>query len=107
LGVGVLVLLAALPACSGGAKSRTLSDGAGTADPVPSTGAIDDAGAPPPSECWGLEEGCRCADAGATVACKGPVFRAGDYISCAGTRQCVGGFWGPCWPQNYVTTTRK
>jgi hypothetical protein len=55
----------------------------------------------PPAGCWRAEQGCHCQDWGATVACQAPVYRDGDYVTCSGTRECISGTWGPCWPPNY------
>jgi hypothetical protein len=79
--------MSAHPADDGGAAS----DGAGQSQPL----------ADPPPGCWRVEQGCQCQDWGETVACQTPVYRDGDYVTCAGTRACIRGTWGPCWPPNY------
>jgi hypothetical protein len=52
--------------------------------------------------CWKVEEGCSCADSGATVSCKAVLLDFGDYVTCSGTRECVRGVWGPCVPPHFV-----
>jgi hypothetical protein len=90
------VLLAAA-ACGGEPGDRSLSDGASAP-----TAKHPDAGPSPGATCWGVEEGCSCADWGATVSCKSVVLDFGDYVTCAGTRECVRGVWGPCVPPHFV-----
>jgi hypothetical protein len=108
----LLLLSGATVACGGGPGSGTLTDSAGMGTPTPTDAGANPDGdpasnpmLPPPSPCWRAEQGCHCADPGATVACKAPVFRDGDYVTCAGTRECIGGIWGPCWPPNYQSAS--
>jgi hypothetical protein len=104
----LLLLSGATAACGGGPDSGALKDGAGMGAPTPADAGANADGSPapgpvvaPPGGCWRNEQGCNCSDWGQTVACKGPVFRDGNYVTCAGTRECVNGVWGPCWPPNY------
>jgi hypothetical protein len=120
-----MVLAAAALGCGGGSHSRTLEDGAGTArEPnaastasatSPASSAPAGGDTPPPSaadagaqpgDCWQVTEGCRCATEGQVVACKGQVLNFGDYVSCAGVRECVNGTWGACESTNFVLTHR-
>ncbi len=119
---GWMVLAAAALGCGGGPRSGALEDGAGSArepstapaSSAPATGASADDNAPPPAvdagaqadECWQVAEGCRCATEGQVLACKGQQFNFGDYVSCAGVRECVHGTWTACASTNFVLTRR-
>ena len=105
IGIALLLPLTAV-ACGGAPGSERLRDSA--ANGVPST--VADAGGEshalttaPPGTCWDEDQGCHCMDWGATVACKGPVIRDGQFTTCTGMRQCVRGVWGPCLPPTYVS----
>jgi hypothetical protein len=106
--IGAALLLPAITvACGGGPGSERLRDGVGMSLPVAAAdgGEVSLPPASPPDNCANPEQGCPCTDLGATIACKGPVVRDGNYTTCAGTRECVQGSWGPCWPPNYSAPT--
>ena len=104
-------LLLAAGACGAGPGSETLHDGADTQQAEPNTApagsgiAASPPGNPPsaqPGECTDVAEGCVCANEGDVVACQGHRYDFGDYVSCAGVRQCLHGTWGACISTNYV-----
>jgi hypothetical protein len=107
--LGRALLVAVLAAsCGGGPGAESLHDGAETMTAAPDTDASSAtapaSGAPGAGQaldCWREDEGCRCTDWGATVECKARVSSFGDYVSCAGVRQCVRGYWGPCIPPTF------
>jgi hypothetical protein len=101
--VGLVVVMssvAGLAGCGGGPSTGHV-DGADTTSSAPA--ATNDAnGDPAPADpCSQPETGCKCDTEGATLACKGPVLRNGDYVTCSGTRSCVNGHWGLCMPPAY------
>jgi hypothetical protein len=111
--IATLLLSGTIAACGG---AGPLKDGAGMSAEMPDDAgaASDDGGSSqsivdPPIGCWRVEQGCQCQNPGEVVACQAPVYRNGDYATCAGTRECINGTWGPCWPTNYQvagTTSR-
>jgi len=106
------LVMSGTTACGGGPSSGSLHDGAGMSAPAP-TAEDEDAGTDgassgpslprPGPDCANPEQGCPCDQPGETVACHTPVFRDGNYVTCAGARACISGVWGPCWPPNYQT----
>ncbi len=108
------LLVAAQAACSGDpGSSGTLIDSAGeghgsTSGAGPSAAGTSSAtnGAPSgePTDCTAgaVAEGCHCADEGQVVACQGQRLDFGDYVTCAGVRECVRGAWGPCITNHFV-----
>jgi hypothetical protein len=112
----IALLLTAAASCGGG-PGESLQDGAengapgpnagtataGETTPAPATTPSAAASSTPAGECWAVAEGCRCADEGKVVACKGKLNDFGDYVSCTGVRECSHGVWGACLSTNYVT----
>ena len=65
------------------------------------TGSLGDSS----SRCGTPNEGCPCDEPGDTVDCGEVKHRSGDYVSCSiGKRQCIGGRWGACIGDQFVTT---
>ncbi len=98
--------------CGGGPGSRSLHDGAQTdvdvsgdtgASPAPGAGPATAPSSDSADGCWSQEMGCHCANSGQTASCHASVLRDGDYATCSGTRACIDGTWGPCWPPTYET----
>jgi hypothetical protein len=107
-----LLLCAATPACGGGPGSGgTLQDNASAElSVVADAGPAVPFSAPPTVDCLTPEQGCSCATPDETISCHAPILRDGDYVTCEGTRVCVNGAWGPCWPLSFSpagTTGRR
>lgn len=109
-----LLLAAAGASCGGGPEAlqdgaeNTSDKGEAVASPVPAaasdagSSAASDTPSGQPAACWNVATGCRCANEGQVVACQGRRYDFGDYVSCAGERQCVNGTWGPCISTHYL-----
>jgi hypothetical protein len=88
----VVALLGAACSDSGPEESH---ESASTSE-VPNT--ISDSGS---ATCHSPATGCPCAPEGATMPCKTPPIRVGDYTSCEpGVRRCLSGMWGQCVGKN-------
>jgi hypothetical protein len=107
----VAFFLLAAGACGAGPESEALHDGADTRQAAPATAPVSSgvpatvASNPPsaqPADCTAVAEGCVCATEGEVVPCQGHRYDFGDYVSCAGVRQCARGTWGACIPTNYL-----
>jgi hypothetical protein len=99
-----LLVCAATPACGGGPGSGTLHDNASAELSVVADagGALPALSSPSNFECLTPEQGCPCATPDETLSCHAPIIRDGDYVTCEGTRACVNGTWGPCWPLTFA-----
>jgi len=100
-----------MAACGGAPGSEALRDGADTRQPEPSTAPAASGSAasalenPPGAQagnCTEVAEGCLCGNEGEVVACQGRRYDFGDYVTCAGVRQCLHGTWGACVSTNFV-----
>jgi hypothetical protein len=107
------VFASASAACGGDPGSENLHDGASngrrtvpTAAPSPKSAPTSGDGgssqSTQPAECWAVAEGCRCTHEGEVTACQSQRLDFGDYVTCAGERQCVQGTWGPCIATHFV-----
>ncbi len=103
-----LLLASASASCGGGPEG--LHDGAENkevdpvASPAPAAPATSgDSPVAQPADCWNVAEGCHCTTQGEVVTCQGRRYNFGDYVTCAGERECVNGAWGPCIATHFVT----
>jgi hypothetical protein len=97
-------------AACGGTGDEALKDGADNRTSALASGRDGGSGSDSgdtPGECWSVAEGCHCPDEGRTVACRTAVRRFGSYVTCAGTRACTEGLWGPCLAPDYKLTQPK
>ena len=101
------LVASATVACGSAPPDPTLQDGAegtSSAAAAPTTeSTAEPYSAPRTAEC-GTEQGCPCAHEREAIACKGPMLRDGDYVTCEGFRVCFHGAWGPCLPPALQTS---
>jgi hypothetical protein len=112
-GCGCILLAAGSVACGGDpGSSETLHDTAGeghsstsVAGPSGHTSPSSGASSAQPTDCTAgaVAEGCRCTDEGQVVACQAQRLDFGDYVTCAGVRQCAHGAWGSCLENRFLT----